>query len=468
MENAPPQAPPTGVSAIDKQEVFGWAMFDFANSSFTTVIVTVAYSVYFTNVVAPEGRGDFYWALAGNLALLVVLLTSPLLGALADFSGSKKRFLLFSYLGCVFFTALLYFVGPGDVGLGMGIFILAKICFSTGENFTAAFLPDISPPESMGKVSGFAWALGFFGGIACLVLCGPLMGGLSDPAHAETTRWIGPAVAAFFLVSGIPTFWFLKERGVASELPEGESMVSVGFSSLKETLGQVQELKELVKFLGVFTIFNSGLSVVVYFTAIYAEREVGFGPAELSQFFILTNLVAAAGAAGFGVLQDKIGAKKAINLTLILWMVATVGAYLSHEKWQFWMVGLFAGSALGATQSGSRALVGEFSPPSRSAEFFGFWGLFWKLSEGIGPMAFGIISMWAGSRSAILFTTLFFIFGFLGMLTIDHEKGIEEAERYEARTWAQRHHEEESKKAAEALAAKGADDAESEASAGPG
>lgn len=424
---------------IDWREVFGWAMFDFANSSFTTVIVTVAYSVYFIKVVAPGGRGDFLWSIAGAIALVVVLLTSPLLGALADFSACKKRYLFFSYLGCVFFTACLYFVGPGDVYLGMGLFILAKICFSTGENFTAAFLPDVAPPEKMGQVSGFAWALGFFGGIACLVLCKGYMTGLESAAAADTTRMVPLVTAGFFLVSGIPTFLFLKERGASSELPEGESLMSVGVGRLKETLGHVSKLRELVKFLAVFTVFNAGLSVVVYFTSIYAQEELAFTAEELMKFFVLTNVVAAIGAAAFGVVQDKIGAKKAINLTLVIWMAATVLAYVAEDKSTFWMVGVLAGSALGATQSGSRALIGEFSPPSRSAEFFGFWGLFWKLSEAIGPLVFGVIvamsaDVHAGRRLGILCTSGFFALGFMGMLFIDHDKGVAEALAYEAET----------------------------------
>lgn len=425
--------------AIDWREVFGWAMFDFANSSFTTVIVTVAFSVYFTNVVAGGQSGDFLWSVASAIALLVVLLTSPLVGALADFSGAKKKFLFTTYLGCVFFTALLYFVKPGDVYLGMALFVFAKIFFSTGENLTAAFLPDIAPPSKMGQVSGGAWALGFLGGILCLVVATPFMGGLSDPTMVADTRMVPVVTAVFFLLAGIPTFAFLKERGSASELPEGETYFSVSFGRLRETMHQVSELTELVKFLAVFTVFNCGLSVVVYFTAIFAESEIGFTAGELTKFFILTNLVAAFGAFGFGVVQDKIGAKKAINLTLVIWMSATLLAYFSTSKASFWLVGVLAGSALGATQSGSRALIGEFSPPSRSAEFFGFWGLFWKLSEAIGPLVFGLISATAATESAgrrlgILATTLFFVVGFVGMFFIDHDKGVREAQAYEART----------------------------------
>lgn len=434
---------------IDKKEVFGWAMFDFANSSFTTLIVTVAFPIYFTSVVAPGGKGDALWALSANIALAVVILTSPLLGALADFSASKKRFLFVTYLGCVVCTAALYLVGPGDVYLGMAIFVLAKIFFSAGENFTSAFLPDIAPPSKMGKVSGFAWALGFLGGIACLKLCEPFMGHMEDASHAGETRMIVVITAAFFLLAGIPTFLFLRERGSQNVLPKGESYLSIGMGRLRETMGHVFKLVELVKFLLVFTIFNCGLSVVVYFTSIYAINEIHFTPSEFMHFFVMMNVLAAAGAFVFGILQDRIGAKLAINLTLVLWMCSTMTAYLSRDAKTFWIAGIFAGSALGATQAGSRALVGEFSPPSRSAEFFGFWGIFWKLSEGIGPMIFGLISaagatVSEGRRMGILVTTLFFVVGFIGMFFIDHEKGILEAKTYEEET---RRHEQEMREA---------------------
>ncbi len=428
---------PFGARRIDRREVFGWAMFDFANSSFTTVIVTALFPVYFTKVVAPGPTGDWYYSVAGALALLVVILISPLLGALADFSAGKKKFLLASYLACVVFTALLWFVGPGDVVLGMVLFAIAKVFFSTGENLVAAFLPDIAPPEDMGKVSGFAWSLGFLGGIACLMMCRPYTAGLTDAAQADTTRMIPLVVAGFFLVAGIPTFLFVKQRGTARPLLHGETYLGVGMQRLSETVKHVRQLKQLSRFLLVFTAYNAGLSVVVYFTSIYAEAELGFTPDEIMTFFLVINLVAAAGAFGFGVLQDKIGARKAINLTLILWMIGILMAWASTEKSTFWVVGVIAGLALGATQSGSRALVGEFSPPSRSAEFFGFWGLFWKLSEAIGPLAFGFLSASMGRRPAILATLGFFVVGFLGMLFVDEEAGREEAVAYELATRAE-------------------------------
>lgn len=436
MSDTPAPAPAPPPRSLDWREIFGWAMFDFANSSFTTVVVSVVYSVFFVKVVAPSGRGEFAFSLAAAAALGVVIVTSPLLGALADFSGAKKKYLFVSWLGCVVFTASLALVGPGDLWTGAILFALAKVFYSSGENFTASFLPDIAPPEEMGKVSGYAWGLGFFGGIACLLLCAPYMENIADPAHAGTTAKTNLIVAGFFFLAAIPTFLFVKERGVAQELPRGETLLSVGFSRLRETMGEVGHLRELAKFLGVFSFYNAGLCVIVAFTSVYAERELAFTAVELSKFFIAINVVAAMGAAGFGLLQDRIGAKKAINLTLVVWILATVGAWASTTKDQFWVVGALAGSAIGATQSGSRALVGAFSPPSRSAEFFGFWGLFWKLSEAIGPLVFGYVATRWDQRTGILFTIAFFVVGFVGMLFVDEEKGRAEALAYEARTAA--------------------------------
>ncbi len=419
----------------DGKEIFGWCMFDFANSSFTTVIVTVVYSVYFTKLVA-AGRpdADFLWSLGIFLSQGIVLLTAPVVGAVADFSGAKKQFLFGTYLTCVLFTGLLSTVTAGEVAKGLLLFIAANIAYSMGENFTASFLPELAPPERMGRISGYGWAWGYMGGLFSLLLCYPFLKGGFTSSNATGLRMTSLVTALFFLTSAIPTFVWLKERNPPQSLPKGETYFTIGFRRVTETLKHLKDFKELAKFLVVFLIYSSGINIVVAFASIFAEKQVGFTAVELSLFFLVVQLSSASGAFLFGFVQDRIGAKRTIMLTLLLWIVVTVGAAVSVSKPFFLVLGNLAGVAIGSSQSSARALVGLFSPPEKSAEFFGFWGLFWKLSSAIGPLTFGTLSSWTGSqRIAILVTTGFFLLGFLGMFGIREQEGREAVQAYRHR-----------------------------------
>ncbi|HVR75365.1 MAG TPA: MFS transporter [Planctomycetota bacterium] len=411
-----------------KLEIFAWCMFDFANSSFTTMIVTFAYPLYFVKTVTAAkgytpGEADGLWGLGSGVSQALVLLSAPVVGAIADFSGGKKRFLLVTYLGCVAGTAALAFVGPGDVALGLGIFIAANVCFSSGENIIAAFLPEIAAPEKMGRVSGLGWALGYFGGIGSLFVSLPF---LKDGVGAENAASVQVSfviVAIYFLVAGLPTFLFLRERAVPRPRPAGQGYARLGFGRVLKTLKEVRRYRQLFRFLFVFLAYTCGVNAVVYFSNIYAEREIGMGLPELIVLFAILNLSGALGAYAFGTLQDRVSSKMAIILSLVLWLAACVQAYFSTSRIPFYVAGLLAGLALGSSQSAGRALVGTFAPASRSGEFFGFWGLFWKLSAVIGLPLFGTISEHYDIRTAILSTMAFFVIGIFGMLFIDEEEG---------------------------------------------
>ncbi|HSG38556.1 MAG TPA: MFS transporter, partial [Thermoanaerobaculia bacterium] len=255
---------PSSLPPASRREIWSWAMFDFANSSYTTVIVTVAFSIYFTRLVAPEGRGDFLWGIGLLLGNLLVLLLSPIVGAVADDSGRKKLFLVVTYLTCVTGTALLWFVQPGDVALGLLFFVLSFIGFSFGENLAGAFLPEISTPKTIGRISGLGWGLGYFGGLLCLILIRPLLGGGFVPENVAGLRQVWLVTAAFFLVTALPTFLFLRERA-----PRGSGTalqyVRAGFARLADTGRSVRHFSELVKFLSIFFIYSMGLTSVIAF-----------------------------------------------------------------------------------------------------------------------------------------------------------------------------------------------------------
>jgi UMF1 family MFS transporter len=416
----------------NKWEIFSWCMFDFANSSFTTIIITVVYSVYFVKIISQgQTHADRTWGIANFISQFIVLMSAPLLGAIADFSGKKKRFLFLTYITCVIFTATLTFVKEGEVVLGMIIFIIANIAYSSGENFIASFLPEIARPEDMGKVSGFGWALGYVGGLASLFLCLPFLKGGFVASNAANLRMTNLVVAIFFFVAGIPTFLWVRERKKGNQLLPGQTYVQVGFGRLNETFSQLRRFRELSKFLILFGIYNCGVNAVIVFASIYAVQTIGLTPAELIWFFLITQVSSSIGAFLFGLIQDRVGAKKTIYITLAIWIIVCVGAYLSTGRNAFFIVGNLAGLGIGSSQSAARALVGLFSPVEKTAEFFGFWGLFWKLSSAIGPLVFGLFSSGSGSqRTAVLVTGSFFVIGMIGLFWVDERKGIEAARAY--------------------------------------
>ncbi|MEP7010612.1 MAG: MFS transporter [Acidobacteriota bacterium] len=425
---------PREVPAVRPREIVSWAMFDFANSSYTTVIVTVAYSVIFSKLIAPAGKGDALWGTAIALANLFVLLLSPIIGAVADDSGRKKPFLFVTYATCVLFTASLWFVTPGHAVLGLVLFVLSFVGFSFGENLTAAFLPEISRPDNIGKISGLGWGLGYFGGLGSLVLVWPLLKGDFVLPNLENLRLVGVATAAFFLVAAVPTFVFLKERAPRGSASLG-TYVRAGFGRLGQTAHSIRRFSELGRFLTVFFVYSCGLSSVFAFAGIYAERTIGFTSKELIVLFILLQLSAAGGAFTFGFIQDRLGAVNTIRITLVLWVLVCIGVYLCGDggslffgrwtgKQMFWGVSMFSGIGIGSLQSASRGLVGLFSPAEKSGEFFGFWGLSGKAAYMVGPFVFGLISTATNSqRIAMLSTGGFFLAGLLAMPLISEKRG---------------------------------------------
>jgi UMF1 family MFS transporter len=416
----------------NKKEILAWCFFDFANSSFTTLIITIAFSVYFVKIVAGGSAvGDRLWGTGNAISQTLVLLTAPLVGAIADYSSRKKQFLFLSYMSCVIFTAVLYFAVPGAVWFALSLFIIANFAYSSGENLIASFLPEIAKPEDMGKISGLGWGLGYIGGLLCLLCCYPFLKGGFFFENAENLRKVNLIVALFFLVAGIPTFLWVHERKKTSNLPPGMNYLTAGFAQIRQTFVQIRKFRELFKFLIIFGIYNCGVTTVVYFASIYANETIGLTTNELINFFIITQVSSSLGALIFGFIQDKVGAKNTIYMTLALWIIVVIGAYFSTSRNTFYIVGNLAGLGLGSSQSAARAMVGMFSPVQKSGEFFGFWGLFWKLSTAIGPFVFGHISSATGSqRTAIISTGIFFLAGIIGITFVNEKRGIEAARSY--------------------------------------
>lgn len=419
------------VSVAPRRQIFAWAMYDFANSGYTTVVLTAVFNAYFVGVVAAnagvQGAGTLYWTLAIAMTNAVVLVTAPVLGAIADHRADKKRFLAVTTIGCVIFTASLATVGPGDVVLGMVLVMLASTMFHTGENLIAAFLPEIAPQQDMGRISGYGWALGYIGGLIVLAMCLAYVRwaqahGQSAPEYVPVTMLI---TAGMFALAVVPTFLWLPERAAASPLPAGKGYVAAGFARLKQTLTHVHHFKDLFRFLCSLTVYYCGIYTVIVLAAVYAVEVMGFDTAGTLVLILVINVTAAIGALAFGYIQDWLGSKRTLALTLVVWVAALVIAFASESRAAFWLAGNLVGLALGSSQSAGRALVGQFAPPWRAAEFFGLWGLAGKLAAIVGPLSYGAITYVSHGqhRLAILSTTAFFVGGLVVLMTVDERRG---------------------------------------------
>lgn len=409
-------------------------MFDFANSAFTTVIITVAFSVYFIQIVAAGnsryGTGEALWGLAYGGSMLVIAFLSPLLGAMADYQAAKKRYLAVVTGLCIVCTAVLYFVKAGDVLLALILFGLANIGFELGYTFYNAFLVELADRNEMGRLSGAGWGLGYIGGLCSLALAYPFVKGGLVPENLDSYRLSFVATAVFFLVTSIPTFLYLKERAVPQ--PRPPSLITawtIGFARLKRTFQEIRRYRQLVIYLVAFLIYTDGINTVVVFSGIFAAQVLGFTPADLILYFLITQLSAGAGAYGFGILTDRLGAKRIITMTLWFWVGIVLWAFTVRTRTEFFVIGLLAGAALGANQAASRTLLGLFTPPGRQAEFFGFFSLSGKFAATVGPIVYGQIVLWSGSqRLAVLSLTLFFVIGWIVLRLVNEEEGLRAAQ----------------------------------------
>lgn len=414
-----------------KREIWSWAMFDFANSSYTTVVTTAIFNAYFVKTVASNldlSTATLCLTCALGIANFLVVITAPVVGAIADAFALKKRFLAVSTLTCVIGTACLATVHQGDVTLAMLLLVLSNFAFGTSENLIAAFLPEIATPEKMGRVSAFGWTVGYVGGILALGSCLAYVS-WAQKAGQTPVQFVPMTmlfVAAIFSLAATPTFLWLKERIKPSSHLDNIGAIAAG--AFKQVLGTIRDARkhrDLFTFLLSLLCYSCGSTTVVALAAVYAEEVMGFKTSDSIMLIMVVNVTAAVGAFIFGHLQDKLGSVRTLAVTLVLWAVAIFIAFATTSKEGFWVAANIMGIAMGASASAGRALVGQLSPPGRSAEFFGLWGLSVKLSAIIGPMTYGMVTYLSGSnyRLALLSTLTFFILGLVIVLFVDEKRG---------------------------------------------
>ena len=416
---------------VRPREVWAWATYDFANSGYTTVVITAIFNAYFVGVVAENATwATFAWTAALSVSYAAIVVTAPLVGAWADAHAAKKTLLALTTVGCVAGTAGLWFAGPGDLAIAIVALVISNFFFGTGENVIAAFLPELAKGSALGKVSGWGWAFGYVGGLvslgASLAYVTFAQGeGQSAAQFVPVTMLI---TAALFAAASVPTFLLLKERAVPQRLASGAYAET--FARLRETIRNASEYRDLARFLVCILFYQAGVQTVIAIAAIYAQQAMGFGTQQTLLLVLVVNVTASIGAFGFGHFQDRIGHVRSVALTLVGWLVTTLVAWLATGPGLFWVAANLAGLCMGASQSAGRAMVGYLSPETRRAEFFGLWGLSVKLSSILGPMTYGLISWLTGGdhRTAMLATGTFFVAGLAILAGIDPERGRRAAE----------------------------------------
>ncbi len=432
----------TATPPVARREILGWAMFDFANSSYTTVIITAVYSSYFIGTIVPADwrARDVWWAAAMVLSTAIALVLSPLAGAICDKKGSKKPYLLGATLLCALGTASLSLAGPGDVYLAVALIALSNAAFMLSETFCASYLPELATPQNMGKISGLGWGLGYFGGLASLALVTWIIGDATGSVLVSKMSVAVMVTGGFFLIAALPTLLLVKTRSRPApgfEQATTGQLMRAGFGELRQTARTARSYPVLFKFLVAFMVYMAGLDAVIKFVGIYAKSELMLDTGEIAIMFLVLQLSAAAGALGFGWVESKVGAKTTVLSTLALWVLAVLAIYSLEglaallgmpPKTVFFGLALVAGMGIGATQSSSRAVVGLLAPPERSAEMFGFWGTFARLGSILG-MSFGVVSDLLSRRTALLVVVVFFAVGAALLARVPIPRTIERAPR---------------------------------------
>jgi UMF1 family MFS transporter len=413
-------------AGVHPREVWAWAMYDFANSGYTTVVVTAVFNAYFVGVVAAgESWGTFAWTLALSISYAFVIVTAPIIGAYADAHAAKKKLLAVTTSGCVLGTALLSLVGPGDLALAFALIVVSNLFFGTGENIAAAFLPELAKGEAMGKVSAWGWSLGYIGGLITLAVCLAYVTWAGGQGHtaAQFVPVTMLITAGMFALASSFTFLGLEERARPQQARAGAAPRAL--ARVGQTLRHARQYKDLLRFLGCIALYQSGVQTVIALAAIYAQEAMGFTTQDTIMLVLLVNVTASLGAFLFGRWQDRLGHRRTLAFTLLGWCSMVLIAYFSTGQAGFWVAANIAGLCLGASQSAGRALVGYLTPADRHAEFFGLWGLAVKLASILGPLSYGAVTWMTGNdhRGAMLVTGVFFVLGLAVLASVDPERG---------------------------------------------
>lgn len=415
---------------VTRREVLSWAAYDFANSGYTTVVLTAVFSAYFVGQVAGNASwATFLWTFILGLSNLAVMLTMPAIGRRSDARDSRKAWLLSVTLVCVACVCGLYWARQGDILLAVALIILSNYCWSLGESLCAAWLPELARPEAMGRVSGWGWSFGYLGGMLTLgvslfwVSHVQGQGGAAADAVPGTMLITG----AIYLLAALPMFLFVRDRALPGTTETDQRLRIL--PDVRQEWQRLGEFADFRRFLLVGFCFNAGVFVVITLTAVYAEQVMGFQMAETMTMFFVVNIAAALGAFLFGYVEDRIGHRHALMLTLLGWIAVVVVAAFTESREAFWAAATLAGLCIGSSQSAGRALAGVMAPAQRLAEFYGLWGAATRSAAIIGPITYGAISWGSGGnhRMALLCTGAFFVVALALLFCVNIARGVERA-----------------------------------------
>ncbi len=410
-------------------------MYDFANSAFTTLVLTFVYSTYFVMFIASDAiAGTVLWSRAVTIAGLAVALLSPILGAVADRGGHRKLFLALTTAICVLATTGLYTVLPGAVMQALVWFVIANIAFEIGGVFYNAFLPDIAPARRIGRTSGYGWSLGYVGGLGCMAIA--MVGFVSPEVPwfgltkelGQNIRATNLLVAGWFAVFSLPIFlWVREDKSRIS--PPGTGLVREAWRQLADTFKEVRRYRQLGLFLLARMVYNDALVTIFVFGGIYAAGTFDFSLQKIMIFGIVLNVAAGIGAFFMGFMDDRLGGKNTILVATAGLVLATVVAALTTSEGVFWGAGILIGLMAGPNQSASRSLMGRFTPREKKNQFFGFYAFSGKATAFVGPLALGMLTQQFNSqRAGIWVVALLFVAGGLLLAAVDEQKGIREGQ----------------------------------------
>ena len=398
----------------NKKAVIAWSFYDFANQPFSTIIVTFIYSAFFVKGISHnEDQGTFLWSVGIAITYVFVSLSAPILGAISDNKGNRRSFFIFFSLACSLFSMLLFFPDVGDVYTALVLFVIANISFELATVFCNSYLPDISDEKNIGRISGYSWGLGFVGGLLALFICFICF----DVSSIEDIKSINILVGIWFIIFSLPAFLVLKDDISKETVSNYNQNIFSAFSSIQQTFKNISSYKSIYRFLIARLFFNDGLITIFSLGGIYAVGTLNFTFDEVLILGIVLNFCAGIGAFVFGYTEDRIGVKKVLNLSLVILMLAIIIAFIAPEtlypKEWFWFSGILIGLMAGPNQSCSRSLMSRLTPNVKKNEFFGFYALTGKATAFLGPLLFGLVTIYFDQQLAILVVLFFLLIGFL-------------------------------------------------------
>ena len=436
-----------------KRAQWAWYLYDFGNSAYAAVVLLAVYSAYFKNAVVGSAKASLLWGVSLLIAGLVVALISPILGAMADYSGRKKMFLFIMTAISTVFTGLLFFVQKGNVFLGMLLFIIAEIGYRGGQTFYNGLLTDVADEDEIAKVSGNGWAVGSAGGIICLIIVLAMI--QLNPGNTVIVRLSLVMTAVYFIIFAIPAFLWINEECHPQNKKEEKSYFRIALDRVKTTLLAVKDFKEFMKFMIALLIYNDGIIAALDFAAIIGIVLFGMTDTSMIIFVIIVQVTNVIGAYIYGRTSEKTGIKKSLVHSLILMIISVVGMMFIQNDTGFYIVGALAGFAMAGVQMLSRTMVSVFAPEGKSAEFYGFFSLTGRTSSIIGPFVMGAsatgISAWVmnslvkanvasvgdtnalviseqiGHRIALITIIFFLLVGLMPLLFVNEEEGRRQA-----------------------------------------